>query len=184
MSFRPALLALAATLTLGLPALAGDPPSSFSVEKKVKAKKVDKFLVGTWAVYPHSEPLLSGWLQGMAGLHDRPIKDIVDTYRLDDASAQQLETLREQGAMAPPDKFLEVYGGDGIVIIYEDDGSMMGKLGSETMGGSYTITDRGKNYTMLMTQPESVPVELHWIDKNRFIWRNPGQDSWMAAARQ
>ena len=97
--FRTVLM-LAAVLTLAPAAFAGSPELP-AVEKKVKAKKLDKLLLGEWRIYPASDPELSKWLSGMSSL-DMSIDEIAAMYRLSDRLKGRLELERAKKPPALP----------------------------------------------------------------------------------
>lgn len=177
------LLVSALLLAASPTAWAGDPEPP-AIEKKIKAKKLEKLLAGTWLVHPIKEPELSQWLMGMAAL-DLSVEEVAAQYRLSPELAARLELAKVQGPPELPAE-LKAMLADGVSITFDGQGLMTGTFGGETMSGTYNVVRAENNLLEVNTRPkegrEDV-INMTWVDADRMIWTNAKDGGELAVAR-
>lgn len=175
-----ALIALPAGLTLPTVSQAGD--VMISVDKTIKAKKLEKTVVGTWMVYPAQDPELGEFLTALASLADIPVKDLVASYRFGPDLAARLQAARDESPAAPPPDVAAMIR-EGILLTFEADGTLAGTMATESKKGTWTVQNRADNVLTVTLTPGNGTFDLHFIDKNRLMMAKHGDDRQVAAAR-
>lgn len=154
------------------------------IEKKVKAKKLRKALLGSWRIHPVDEPELSQWLSGMASL-DMTVDEVVQTYRLSNETAARLEIEKAKSPPKLPAELQQMLA-EGVTVTFTDDGTMSGSFGGESMQGTWSVVQASHNRLEISTMPEDGKqdvIVMQWIDKDRVVWSNKSKDGRLRAAR-
>jgi len=166
-----------------LPAMAADPAPGVQIEKRVKAKKLEKTLAGSWQIYPapHDDSFDS-FLVSMASVPGLSVDDIMERYRLPDESRARLEAIKADNPPAPPPEMAAMFE-KGIVMTFKADGTMRGSMGPESKDGTWTVVERADNVLTVKLEPAGNVFDITFVDKNRLILAKHGDPQQVAGAR-
>lgn len=172
-------------LALAAPTLAGAaPPEGAAIEKKVKAKKTEKLIVGTWSV--ELPPEIQRSLKIARAALQPDGEDAFEALEPTDEEREMYETVQLGLAMAGDDADalrtrqladLEAAASGMTFTVTPTDLSVT--VGDETQTASWSPVRTENNLLVMNTSIEDEPaseVEVRFIHADRLMLSGPNQD--------
>lgn len=179
------LFVLALGLTLAAPTFAGAAlPEGATIEKKVKAKKTEKLIVGTWNV--ELPPQIQRSLQIARAALEQGGDDAFEALEPTDEEREMYQTVQLGLAMAGDDAEalrtqqladLEAAASGMTFTVTPTDLSVT--VGDETQTASWSPVRTENNLLVMKTSIEDEPaseVEVRFIHADRLMLSGPNQD--------